>query len=453
MSAITSTGVGSGLDIESLVTKLVASEGQAPTARLKTKGTKLQANLSALGQLKSALANFQASVQGLTNASVFQARTATSSNTTSFTVSATPSAAPTNLSITVNSLAQSAISRSVDFSSDTALVGAGTLAINLGASSFNIATDGTTTLAGVRDAINQATGNPGIQATIIKVDSGSQLVLSSNVLGAANTIGIVATDTDPLDGGDLTRFATTNLVSVQAAQDASISVAGQLATRSSNSISDVIPGVTLSLIKADPVGGNLMVALDKNPAQSKINDFITAYNALTSTMSALTSYNPQTKIAGPLLGDSTLRSVQNQISQALSNPMQGGVAGFSTLADIGITRSKDGVLGLDAIKFNNAITLDFTAVSTLFTSSNGLAANLDTVLTNSLSSTSSISTRVAGTNKAIGNLAKEQDKLNVKLAAIEARYRKQFNAMDSLMGKMQATGSYLNQQFFTVAKN
>lgn len=453
MPAITSTGVGSGLDIESLVSKLVASEGSAPTARLRTKGTKLQANLSALGQLKSALANFQASVQGLTNASVFQARTATSTNTSSFTVSATPSAAPTNLSITVNSLAQSAISRSVDFTSDTALVGAGTLAINLGASSFNITTDATTTLAGVRDAINQATGNPGIQATIIKVDSGSQLVLSSTVLGAANTIGIVATDTDPLDGGDLTRFATANLVSVQAAQDASISVAGQLATRPSNSISDVIPGATLSLIKVDPAGGTLTVALDKNPAQAKINDFITAYNALTSTMSALTSYNPQTKIAGPLLGDSTLRSVQNQISQALSNSMQGGVAGFSTLADIGITRSKDGVLGLDATKFNNAITLDFTAVSTLFTSSNGLAANLNTVLTNSLSSTGSISTRVAGANKAIGNLAKEQDKLNVKLVAIEARYRKQFNAMDSLMGRMQSTGSFLNQQFYTVAKN
>jgi flagellar hook-associated protein 2 len=446
MASITSAGLGSGLDIEGLVSKLVASEGQPASLRLNTQEAKLQASLSALGSFKGALSAFQANVQGLKNLSAFQARTATSSNTDLFTVSANSSAVAGSFSIKVEQLAQSAKMRSGDFSNETAIVGAGTLAIGLGTSSFNITAAGDTTLAGVRDAINQASDNPGIKATIIKVDSGSQLVLTSDKVGAANTISIAATDTDALDGNDLTRLATASLTSIQTASDAIIYVDGQKATKDSNSLSDVIPGVTIALKKADPLTtGSLGIVLDKDSVKSKVNDFIKAYNSLAGTMNGLSSYNAATKQASQLFGDSTLRGVQNQIRQVVSNSVQ-GAAGVSTLAEIGIKTDKSGALVLDSGKLDNVIATNFEAVSQLFASADGVAKRFDDVLKNYLSPNGSLSSRVDSVNKQIGGISDQREKLNLRLSALDARYRKQFTAMDALVGQLQATGSYLTQQ-------
>ncbi|MDD4907408.1 MAG: flagellar filament capping protein FliD, partial [Methylobacter tundripaludum] len=413
---------------------------------LNTKEANLQADLSALGTLKGALSAFQTSVQSLQGVSAFQANTATSSNTALFTASADGSAVAGSFSITVDQLAQPAKMRSGDFTSDTAVVGAGTLAISLGASSFNITTDSTTTLAGVRDAINQASDNPGITASIIKVDSGSQLLLTSNKLGAANAISIAATDTDALDGNDLNRLATANMTSIQTASDAIIHLDGQQVTRQSNSFSDVIPGITLSLNTANlSTPGTLSIAPDPTATTSKVQGFINAYNSLASTMSSLSNYNSTTQQASQLFGDATLRGVQNQIRQALSNPVQ-GVTGFSTLAEIGITTDSTGALVLDSTKFNSVMTSNPSGVSKLFASGNGLAMRFNNVLTNYLSSGGPLSSRMAGDNKQIAGITDQRDKLNLRLAALQARYLTQFNAMDALVGQLQATGNSLTQQ-------
>ena len=445
MSTITSTGLGSGLDINGMVTKLVAAEGQAPTARLTAAGTQLQTSLSALGQLKSSLANFQTSLQALKNIPTYQTHSATSSNTASFTATADSSAVPVNFPVVVTALAQSDIKRSAAFASDTTLVGADTLAINLGSTSFNVTTDSTTTLAGLRDAINQATGNPGIQASIVKVsNTDSRLVLSSTTLGAASTIGVTTT---------LPNLSTANFTSVQTAQDASISISGLTLTRASNTISDAIPGVTLSLIKPDPAGGSLSVAVDTTLAQSTVNTFITAYNALDTTIASLSSYDAATKTAGPLFTDSALHGVKNQIRQALSSTVTGAVTGFSTLVDIGISKDKTGKLVMDSAKFNSAITSNFSAVGTLFTSSSGVGVSLNNVLKNALSFDGSISARVTGVNTKIADIAKQQNALKVKLAASQVRYLAQFNAMDTIMAKFQSTTNFLNQQFYKTSSN
>ncbi|CAA9892322.1 Flagellar hook-associated protein 2 [Candidatus Methylobacter favarea] len=446
MAAITSAGVGSGIDIEGLITKLVAAEGQPATKRLDTKEAGLQADLSALGSVKGALSSFQTSLQGLKNASAFQARTATSSNTDLFTVSANSSAVAGSFSVTVDQLAQAAKVRSIDFTSDTEVVGAGSLAIGLGAANFTIDVAADTTLAGIRDAINQASDNPGIKATIITVDSGSQLVLTSDKVGADNAITIAATDADALDGKDLTRLATANLISVQSAQDAIIHVDGQQVTRSSNSLSDVIPGVTLSLVKADASKTeSLSVDLDKSSVKSKIDDFIKAYNALAETLGSLSKYDAATKTGGPLLGDATLRGIQNQIRQALSNPVQ-GAADFSSLSEIGVTSSKTGALELDAAKLDKALSSNFDSISKLFSGENGLASRFDSVINNYLSAEGALSSRLDGVNKQISNISDQRDRLNTRLTAIESRYRKQFTAMDALVAQLQSTGSFLTQQ-------
>lgn len=446
MAAITSAGIGSGLDIEGLVSKLVSAEGQPATDRLNTQETALQADLSAYGSLKGALSSFQTSVQALKDASAFKVRTATSSNPDLFTVTAGSDAVAGSFSIVVDQLAQAAKVRSGDFTADTEVVGEGSLTIGLGSSSFNIAVGPDMTLAGLRDAINSATDNPGIQATIIKVDTGSQLVLTSEKVGAANSISINATDANASDGHDLTRLATANLTTIQSAQDSIIHVDGQKVTHDSNSFSDAITGVTLSLVKADPATtGTVSIAMDKSSVSSKLNDFIKSYNSLAKTMSGLSSYNAATKTGGPLLGDATLRSVQNQLRQVLSGVVPGG-GSISSLADIGIVSDKTGNLQLDASKLDKAMTTNFDAIANLFSSDNGLAKKFDNTLTNYLSFDGSLTSRLNGVNKSIADIADQRQALNDRLTALEARYRKQFTAMDALVGQLQSTGSFLAQQ-------
>jgi len=178
--AITAPGTGSGIDIGGLVAQLVAAEGQPALLRLNTREARLQADLSAIGTLKSALSQFQNSVKALNDLKTFQARTATSSDEELFSVSADTTAVASSYSIEVTQLAESAKLRSGDFSSETEVVGTGTLDISLGADTFQLTIDGTNnTLADVRDAINSASDNPGIQASIITVDAGTRLVLTS----------------------------------------------------------------------------------------------------------------------------------------------------------------------------------------------------------------------------------------------------------------------------------
>jgi flagellar hook-associated protein 2 len=446
MAAITSAGVGSGLDIEGLISKLVSAEGQPTVTRLNTQEAALQADLSAFGSLKGALSSFQTSVQALKDASAFKVRTATSSHTDLFTVTAGSAAVAGSFSIVVDQLAQAEKVRSGDFTAETDVVGEGSLTIGLGSSSFNIAVGSDMTLAGLRDAINQATDNPGIKATIIKVDSGSQLVLTSEKVGAANNVTIAATDANASDGNDLTRLATSNLTTIQSAQDAIIHIDGQQVTRDSNSFSDAITGVTLALVKADPATtGTVSIAMDKSSVTEKLNEFITSYNSLAKTMSNLSSYNATTKTGAPLLGDATLRSVQNQLRQVLSGMVQGG-GSISALADIGIVSDKTGNLQLDSAKLEKAMTANFDAIANLFSSENGLAKRFDNTLKEYLAFDGPLSSRLNGVNKSIANIADQRTALSARLTALESRYRKQFTAMDALVGQLQSTGSFLTQQ-------
>ncbi len=453
MATITSAGVGSGLDIEGLISKLVAAEGQPTSLRLTKKEAVLQANLSAYGNLKSSLSTFQSSVQGLKDSSSFQPRIATSSNPELFTVSATGSAVPNSYSVKVEQLAQAAKLRSGNFASDTEVIGSGTLAISLGTDSFNITVGTDTTLANIRDSINQASDNPGISASLIKVDSGTQLILTSNKLGAAKSINIAATDFDANDGKDLTRLATANFTPDQPPKDAIIYVEQQKVTRDSNVLSDVIGGVTLTLIKGDlNTTGTVSVNLDKDSVKSKVNDFVKAYNSLADSIKGLSSYDPNSKKGGPLFGDATTRSIQNQLRQTLSTPVAGATS-FATLAEIGIKTNKTGQLEVDSTKLNNVINSDFGAVAKLFSSADGIAKRFDTALTSYLSSTGSLSATVDGVNTEIKGINDQRDRLNLRLFAVEARFRKQFTAMDALVAQLQSTGTFLTQQLSNLSSS
>jgi len=443
--ALTSSGIGSGLDIDSLVTQLVQAEGQAPSLRLDKREANKQADLSAFGQLKSALSEFKLALGGLNNDSSFQARSTLSSNEDLFTASASFIAVESSYKIEVLGLVQSEKVRSDSFALDET-IGTGTLDISLGASTFQIVVDGTNnTLGDLKDAINNAANNPGVTASIITVDAGPQLVLTSNDAGAANTITVAAVDDDGADGFDLTRLDSANLTVVDPAQDASFMLDGQLVTRGSNSISDVITGVTLNLNKAE-IGTEetLTISLDKSGVKEKVNKVISAFNSLSDVIKSLSKYDPETKTAAVLQGDPILRGIESTLRRIISDP-QDGLA-YGSLAALGIKTDETGHLNLDSSNFDKILSEDFTAISQLFVGDEGLVGRLDKALNSYLGSNGMLDDKTNALKAGIDSIADDREKLSNRLIVIEKRMRRQFNAMDTLLGQLQGTSTYLTQQ-------
>jgi len=536
--AATSTGLGSGINVSGMVTSLIAAESGPQTADYTAQSTTVGADLTALGTLKNALYSFQTSVQTLQSLSTFQANTATSSNTAAFTATADGTSVPNSYQIGVTQLAKAAQMSSSFYSNASALVGAGSLSLNLGTAyvngatlsssappltstdmgingypitavitpgntpqqnviasinastgstgviavdngsggislsnslstntaaisitgnpatvlaetglttgtttaahqAFTVNTDATTTLSSLVAAINNASGNPGITASIINVDAGAQLLLTSNTMGAANTIGVQAT---PSSGSNLSSLNT--LTTVQAPSNAIITLNGQPVTRQSNSFSDVVPGVTFSLTAPTTSTESLAIAANPATATSNVNSFITAYNSLVGTMNNLSNYNATTGTASQLFGDPMMMGIKNQLLHAL-NASISGISGFSTLAEIGVTPDHSGALSLNSVVFNQAMAANPTGVANLFASSTGIAAQFDVVLNNQLGFTGTIATRVNSDNTQLTSIANQQTTFNAQMSALQAQYLKQFNAMDSIVGNLQNTSNSL----------
>jgi len=536
--AATSTGLGSGINVSGMVTSLIAAESGPQTADYTAQSTTVGADLTALGTLKNALYSFQTSVQTLQSLSTFQANTATSSNTAAFTATADGTSVPNSYQIGVTQLAKAAQMSSSFYSNASALVGAGSLSLNLGTAyvngatlsssappltstdmgingypitavitpgntpqqnviasinastgstgviavdngsggislsnslstntaaisitgnpatvlaetglttgtttaahqAFTVNTDATTTLSSLVAAINNASGNPGITASIINVDAGAQLLLTSNTMGAANTIGVQAT---PSSGSNLSSLNT--LTTVQAPSNAIITLNGQPVTRQSNSFSDVVLGVTFSLTAPTTSTESLAIAANPATATSNVNSFITAYNSLVGTMNNLSNYNATTGTASQLFGDPMMMGIKNQLLHAL-NASISGISGFSTLAEIGVTPDHSGALSLNSVVFNQAMAANPTGVANLFASSTGIAAQFDVVLNNQLGFTGTIATRVNSDNTQLTSIANQQTTFNAQMSALQAQYLKQFNAMDSIVGNLQNTSNSL----------
>ncbi len=398
MPTITASGLGSGLDITSLVTQLVAAEGQPATQRLDRREAQAQAKLTAYGTLKGAFDAFQTSLGTLKSASSFLSKSATSSDPTVATAKATSAAVPGtfNLDIAQLAKAQSLVSDSslpaAQFTSLTDVVGTGSITFKFGVTNYDAVTDTFTTpsfepnpnkvaetvqitdgsLSGIRDAINQA--DIGITAATVFDGTHYRLTFSVNDTGKANGLEITVADddgnnNDALGGLSLFSFNRTssNLLETNAAQDAALTVNGIAITSASNELSNTLDGVTLNLLQGGNSTATLTVANDANVITGNIRDFVGKYNALVGTINDLSSYDPATNTAGTLNGDSILRSLESQLSRMVSNPVAGATQGFSILADIGITRnSRDGTLVLDNVKLESVIASNPDAVTGMF---------------------------------------------------------------------------------------
>ncbi len=390
MATITSTGIGSGLDVEAIITKLMAVE-QRPLTALQTKEASYQSKLTAYGSLKSAMSQFQTAISGLSSASVFQAASATIADTTIASATANTSAAPGAYSLEVSKLAQAQKLVANGLVSDNTSVGNGVISIDFGTisgGSFNSTTGQYTgasftsagssvktvtidssnnSLSGIRDAINNA--NIGIAASIINDGSGTpyRLALSVNNSGSANSMKISVSGDAALSsllGND--PAGVQNLAETTAAQNAALKVNGISISKSSNSVSDVISGVTLNLLKTTASATSIAIARDTSSVTTAVNNFVSAYNTISKTLKNAMAYDASTKTAAELNGEASVRSIQSQIRSVLRTPVSGDAGGYSMLSDVGLTMQKDGTLSVNSAKLATALSTHFGDFAALF---------------------------------------------------------------------------------------
>ncbi|MET0661486.1 MAG: flagellar filament capping protein FliD, partial [Steroidobacteraceae bacterium] len=372
---------------------------------------------------------------------------------------ATSAAAPSRYDLEVEHLATAhQLSSKPGFADGpTAVVGTGTLTIGIGSTSVDIVIDSAhQTLADIRTAINAQSGDKGVRATIVTGSDGAHLVLSSTKTGAANVIKVTQTGNAGLEKlvYDRAGGQTANYDQLREAENASIRIATFQKTSPNNTITDAIEGVTLNLLDTTEEGDTVSVdiAYDNGGVEDKVRKFVDAYNSLKSTITALSGYNKDTEKAGPLLGDALLRSVDSDIRRGLVDPVTAVTGDYKTLASIGITTNKDGTLTLDSSKLQTALKADFSGVSAIFSSENGIAARLYTKASDRLAGTAELANRNKGLDAQTKELKKESVALETRLATIEARYRKQFTALDGLLLGMQTTSNYLQQQLANLPK-
>jgi len=389
--AIQSQGIGSNLDVNSIVTQLMTVE-RRPLSLLAIEAQGYRGRISAWGSLKSALAAFQTAVKSLDSAAKFQARTASVGDASLVSASAGAAASPGVHGIEVSQLAQQHKLASAAFAAPLDPVGTGTLTIQYGtydsgantfalnpakaAQSIAIGA-GQDSLAAVRDTINQ--GGLGISASIVNDGSGSRLVLSSKDSGAANSLRITVSDNDGnnTDQSGLSRLAYDptlaagsgrNLTQTVAAQNASLTIDGIAVSKASNTFDDALPGVTLTLLKSAPGAfTSLNVGRDGAKTKEAVEGFVSAYNDLARTVSDLTRYDPATRQAGALQGNAAAQAIQSRLRGTLSGSIPSAGA-FNALHQIGVSFQKDGTLALDATKLQAAIDAHYDDIAPLFAS-------------------------------------------------------------------------------------
>ena len=447
MPTLTSSGLGSGLDIKSIVEQLVAAERAPQANRLTKRESTANGELSALGKFKSALATFKDSLSKLTDAGTFQGRTVTVEDEKVFTAGAGTTSLPGTYSIEVLSLASAERLRSIGFGDATSAIGTGTLAITVNGQTANVLinSDGSS-LNAIRDAINGAADNPGVRATVVKASDGAHLIISASETGAANAITIAVSGGD--DGLASLAYAAgtpSPMLQLQAAADANIVIDGFPVTSSSNTISDAIDGVTVNLVSARP-GTMLDLAVEYDPAgaQTSVEGFVTAYNKLIDTVAELTKYNVDTRDAAPLLGDPTVRGIRDQLRREISSGAAS--AAFSSLAAIGVTTQTNGKLAVDATKLGQAIDADFDAVGALFAGTTGLATRLNGIAEATLAGSSTIATREGALKTTLKSITSQRESLDQRIERVRSRLLDQFNAMDRLLSQLKNTSNFLSQQ-------
>ncbi len=445
MAAITSSGVGSGLDIQGLVSQLVAADRAPVATRLSRQESATRVEISAYGQLRSAMSSLQNALSDSVGDEATEARSVSLSSEDYFSATAATGSSLGNYDIIVERLASTGRSVLQTPTDPAAGLGVGTFDITLGSDSFSVnLTDPATTLAELRDAINQAGDNPGVRATIINVDGGSVLSLSSDRIGADSAITLGGT-------GDYTALAA-DFNATEVGEDALISIDGMPRSSSTNTISDAIDGVTLNLLKADAgVTTELGVTRNDTAITDAINAFVTAWNGFASKTDTLGEYNPVTGNGGPLNGNALMRGIESRLRNVISEGH--GPGGDLLGGEFGLSFDTDGKLSLDSAKLTEALSERRADVAAWWSGDTGIASKLTDTLESMLADDASLKSREEALEAKLQRIDDSNEKLDARMERAESRYLKQFTALDIALAQMQSTSSFLASQLATLTIN
>ncbi|WP_013589968.1 flagellar filament capping protein FliD [Paraburkholderia phenoliruptrix] len=468
MQSVISGATGnSSLDVNSLVTALVNSKTAGQVAALAAKQSGDNTQISAFGTLSAALGALETGLTSLSNGGLESTFTATMSGGTGITASAGTGAVAGSYSVAVSQVATAQALTSSKFAATQAL-GSGTLGISLGSKSFNVSIDSSNnTLAGIAAAINGATGNPGVTATVVNGTDGAHLVLASSSTGAASTISVAVsnlssdnglsslgvTSTASTTGGQST-IASANSSNAwtqsTVAQDAAFTVNGIAASSATNAVTSAISGVTLNLTSAavttPATTQTLTIAADTTTQANTINNFVSLYNTVVTTMGTLAQYTSGATTQGPLLGDSTLNTIKNSLASIIGGGVKNGST-TNSLGAIGISLQADGTLQVDSTALNKALTSNSATVASLFNSTDGIGAKLSASITNFTQTGGMIDARTSALNADLKSITTQQSSLNDYIAQLTTQYQAQFTALNTLMATTTNNSQYLTQLF------
>ena len=485
MAAVSSLGIGSGLDLNTLLTGLKTAE-QIPLTAIQRQQTSYTTKLTAYGQLSGALSGLQSAAAALAKPELFLGVKASSTATDVVTATAlsTASSGTYALNVTQLSQAQSLAAAGV---ANGVLFGAGTVTIDFGTifsatadgdGKFPVATadpvtgkfsgatftprtppivavpltiNANSTLADIAKKIND-TADIGVTASIVNDGSASpnRLVLTSKLTGEATSMKITVTGDTALQSllaNDPTGLSTAQLQQSAAAQNTKLTVNGIAITSATNSVAGAIQDVTMSVSKVG--SSTLSVQSDTAIVQSAISTFVTAFNSLQSVAARLTAFDPSSKSGAVLLGDSTLRNIQVGIRSALTAAQTDDGSGLTTLSQIGVSIQKDGTLVIDAAKLTAALGGKMSGVANIFSGeASSYGTKMSSLISGYTNATGGVLTAATkGINTTLDLLSKQYATTSERIEATIARYKAQFTQLDVMMSQMNQTSSYLTQQF------
>jgi len=446
MAGLSSPGLGSGLDINSLISQLMAVERQPLTA-LRTKEAVFQGKISALGSVKGALSALQTAASGLipaagtTASDKYTSTRATLGDSTLASASATNAAAAGTYTLSEISLAQA---QQVRKSGMSIPAGAGTLSITVGTeATVEVNIGANATLDSIRDAINAS--NAGVSAAIINDGSSDFLVLTAKNSGTTNTITIAGSA--GFEDFNYSTGTPNSWTQAAEAKNASVKINGIAVSSATNSISSAIEGVTLTLSKASAESTTLTVSKDYSSITSSLNAFIKAFNDASATIKSQGAYDSANKKASPLTGDSTLRTAESQMRSLLFRSFGTEGSSLQRLSDLGVSLQLDGTLKLDSSKLTEAIDSNFAGVANMVSAiGTGFKDSIGAIVEDS----GLLGNRIEGMNSSIKLLKQRQEALELRLEKVESNYRRQFTALDVQLSSMQSLSSRLTSMLASI---
>jgi flagellar hook-associated protein 2 len=456
MSSFTVGGLSTGIDYNDLISKLMDVKRQ-PIKILENKKSTYNDQMSSYSELSSKLSDLKSAVEKLKTSSSFYVNTASVSDETVLDATASGTASVGNYSISVTTLA----SEEKEVHSGTGLTSSSDVVNNSGSDkAFQYTYAGTqrtltvadgTTLDGLRNLINDDTDNPGVSATLVNDGTNYRLIITGNDTGATNTITIDGGTT--LDGNNNTSNFTASAFSEnKKADDADFTVDGLQISRDTNSISDVINGLTINL-KKDNSSATVTVAPDNDSIKEQIEEFVSAYNNVMSFLSTHTAYDSATGESGILSGEVTARNIQNRVREMVTSSVSGLSGGLNALAEIGITTEyKTGNLQINNTTLDTKLGSNLDGVAELFKDgTDGVASRIHSYI-NEITSTvdGSITLRKDGLQDIIKNITDTIKNMEFRLEKTEDDLVRKFTALEKLVGNYNTIGNYLTN-FSTLA--